>query len=50
MSPTVVGHACDSPSTSGNKVEGRKGKVKFTCNLCGVKHITFHCTRLEEAS
>ena len=43
-------HACDSPSTSDNKVEGRKGKVKFPCKLCGGMHLTYHCPHIEEPS
>ena len=43
----VVGHACDSPSTNDNKVEGREGKVIFPCKLCRGIHLTYHYPHME---
>jgi hypothetical protein len=50
VSPASTGHASDGPSTSDNKIRGKKGKFKFHCKLCNENHHTYHCPRIEEAS
>ena len=40
LSPTPASHVGDQPSTSDNLVKGRKGRVKFPCNLCSGCHLT----------
>lgn len=50
MSPAIDDHACGSPSTNDNTVEGRKGKVKFPFKVCGGMHLTYHFPHMEEAS
>jgi len=49
MSSTFGDHATDTPSTSGNKVYGKKGKVKFPCRLCEGNHPIHLCPYLDEA-
>jgi len=43
-------HSDDSPSMRDNNVEGKKGRVKFPCRLCGGTHYTHLCPRMDEAS
>ena len=49
MSSTSRDHAGDTPSTSGSKVHGKKGKVKFPCRLCEGNHPIHLCPYLDEA-
>ena len=50
MSPTSRNHIGDKPSTSKNKVPGKREKVKFSCKLCMGDNFTHHCPRKDEAS
>ena len=50
ISPSTAGHAHDSSSTSDNKVEGRKDKVKFHYKLCRGMNLTYHFPHIGEAS
>jgi len=47
MSSTSGDHVGDIPSTSGSKVQGRKGKVKFPCRLCEGNHPIHLCPYLD---
>lgn len=49
MSSTSGDHVGDRPSTSGSKVRGKKGKVKFPCRLCEGNNPIHLCPYLEEA-
>ena len=49
MSSTSRDHAGDTPSTSGSKVHGKKGKVKFLCRLCEGNHPIHLDPYLDEA-
>lgn len=49
MSLATVGHAPNNPLTNDNKVEGINGKLKFPFKLCRGMHLTYHCSRMEEA-
>ena len=40
----------NDPSTSDNKVLGKKGKVRFPCKLCKGSHQTHICPHMDEAS
>ena len=50
LSPTFASHVGDQPSTSDNKVKGKKGRVKLPCRLCSGCHLTYLCLCIEEAS
>jgi len=49
MSSKTGDHASDTSSTSGSKVHGNKGKVKFLCTLCEGNHPVHLCSYLDEA-
>ena len=49
MSSTSVDDAGDTPSTSGSKVHGNKGKVKFPYRLYEGNHPIHLCPYLDEA-
>ena len=49
MSSTSGDHVGDKPSTSGSKVHGKKGKVKFPCRLCEGNHPIHLFPYLDEA-
>jgi len=49
MSSTSGDHVSDIPTTSDNKVHGKKGKVKFPCRLCEGNHPIHLCPYLDEA-
>ena len=48
--PTSANHVGDQPSTSDNKVKGKKGRVNFHFRLCSGYHLTYLCPNIEEAS
>ena len=41
LSPTSIIHVGDQPSTNDNKVEGKKGRVKFPRKLFLGSHLTY---------
>lgn len=49
VSSTSRDHVGDTPSTSGSKFHGKKGKIKFPCRLCEGNHPIHLCPYLEEA-
>jgi len=49
VSSTSRDHVRDKPSTSGSKVHGKKGKVKFPCRLCEGNHPIHLCPYQDEA-
>ena len=49
MPSTSGDHVGDTPSTSGSKVHGNKGKVKFPCRLCEGNHPIHLCPYLDGA-
>ena len=49
MSLNSRNHVGDTPSTSGSKVHGKKGKVKFPCRLCEGNHTIHLCPYLDKA-
>ena len=49
VSSTSRDHVGDTPSTSGSKDHGKKGKVKFPCRLCKGNHPIHLCPYLDEA-
>lgn len=49
VSSTSGDHVGDTPSTSGSKVHGKKGNVKFPCRLCEGNHPIHLCPYLDEA-
>ena len=50
MASTSGHHVDDKPLTRDNTVEGKKGRVKFPCQLCGRTHHTHICPHMDEAS
>ena len=49
MSSNSENHVGVTPSNSGSKVHGTKGKVKFPCRLCEGNHPIHLCPYLDEA-
>lgn len=50
LSSTSRVHVGEKPSTSNNKVHGKKGKVKFQCKLCEGDRPIHLCPLLDETS